>query len=159
MIIIKADQASEAGVMPDEQLLSAMGNYNDELVKAGVMLAGEGLLVQLKGRAGQVLGRSAHRDRRSLHRGQGAIAGFWIWQVSSKEEAIEWVKRCRHPMGGEPEIEVRQVAEADDFGDEYTPGFESRRSVSAQPAANKQPWRSSASGGTIHCATVREKGS
>ena len=121
MIIVKASPDSEAGVMPDEQMLSAMGKYNDELVKAGVMLAGEGLLSSSRGARVKFSG-----DQRTVIDGpfteaKKLIAGFWIWQVSSKEEAIEWVKRCPNPMNGDSEIEIRQVAEADDFGDEYTP--------------------------------------
>ena len=121
MIIVKASPDSEAGVMPDEQMLSAMGKYNDELVKAGVMLAGEGLLSSSRGARVKFSG-----DQRTVIDGpfteaKELIAGFWIWQVSSKEEAIEWVKRCPNPMNGDSEIEIRQVAEADDFGDEYTP--------------------------------------
>jgi hypothetical protein len=138
MIIVKASQDSEAGVPPDEQMLSEMGNYNDELVKAGVMLAGEGLLSSSKGARVKFSG-----DQRTVIDGPFAeakelIAGFWIWQVSSKEEAIEWVKRCPNPMYGESEIEIRQVAEADDFGDEYTPELrEQAERQRAQLAANE----------------------
>ena len=138
MIIVKASQDSEAGVPPDEQMLRAMGNYNDELVKAGVMLAGEGLLSSSKGARVKFSG-----DQRTVIDGPFAeakelIAGFWIWQVSSKEEAIEWVKRCPNPMYGESEIEIRQVAEADDFGDEYTPELrEQAERQRAQLSANE----------------------
>jgi hypothetical protein len=122
MIIIKASKNSEAGVMPDEKLLAAMGQYNEELVKAGVMLAGEGLHPSSKGArvrfsdSGQTVvdGPFAETDQ--------LIAGFWMWQVKSKEEAIAWVKRCPNPMPGEEaEIEIRQVFEAEDFGAEFTP--------------------------------------
>jgi hypothetical protein len=121
MILIKADKDSEAGVMPDEQLLTEMGKFNEELVKAGVMLAGEGLHPSSKGARVKFSG-----DKRTVIDGpfpetKELIAGFWVWQVNSKEEAIEWVKRCPNPMGVESEIEIRQVFEADDFGEQFTP--------------------------------------
>ena len=116
MILIKADKDSEAGVMPSEELLAAMAKYNEELIKAGVMLAGEGLQASSKGARVRFSG-----DQRIVTDGPFAetkelIAGFWIWQVKSKQEAIEWVKRCPNPMPGtESEIEIRQVFEAEDF--------------------------------------------
>ena len=121
MIIVKATKDSEAGVMPSEQLLTEMGKYNEQLVKAGVMLAGEGLQPSSKGARVRFSG-----SRRSVIDGPFAetkelIAGFWLWEVKSKEEAIEWVKRCPNPMPGESEIEIRQVFEAEDFGAEFTP--------------------------------------
>ncbi|KJZ50729.1 MULTISPECIES: YciI family protein [Pseudomonas] len=122
MIIIKASQDSEAGVMPSQELLTAMGNYNEELVKAGIMLAGEGLHPSSKGARVKFSG-----DRHTVIDGpfietKELIAGFWLWKVKSKEEAIEWVKRCPNPMPGtEAEIEIRQVFEAEDFGAEFTP--------------------------------------
>lgn len=122
MIIVKASPDSEAGVMPSEELLTAMGNYNEELVKAGIMLAGEGLHPSSKGARVRFSG-----DKRTVIDGPFAetkelIAGYWLWQVKSKEEAIEWVKRCPNPMPGtEAEIEIRQVFEAEDFGAEFTP--------------------------------------
>jgi hypothetical protein len=121
MIIVKADKNSEAGVMPDEKLLLAMGKFNEELVKAGIMLAGEGLQASSKGARVRFSG-----DKRTVIDGPFAetkelIAGFWIWQVKSKEEAIEWVKRCPNPMPGESEIEIRQIFEAEDFGAALTP--------------------------------------
>lgn len=121
MILIKADKDSEAGVLPDEKLLAEMGKFNEELVKAGVMLAGEGLHPSSKGARVKFSG-----DKRTVIDGPFAeakelIAGFWIWEVGSKEEAIEWVKRCPNPMGGESEVEIRQVFESDDFGAEFTP--------------------------------------
>ena len=121
MIIVKATKDSEAGVMPSEQLLTEMGQYNEELVKAGVMLAGEGLQPSSKGARVRFSG-----SRRTVIDGPFAetkelIAGYWLWQVKSKEEAIEWVKRCPNPMPGESEIEIRQVFEAEDFGAEFTP--------------------------------------
>ena len=121
MVLIKADADSEAGVLPDTQLLSDMGTYNEELVKAGVMLAGEGLHPSSKGKRVRFSG-----DKRSVIDGPFAetkelIAGFWLWQVKSMDEAIEWVKRCPNPMGVESEVEIRQVFEADDFGEAFTP--------------------------------------
>ena len=121
MILVKADKNSEAGVLPDEKLLTAMGKFNEDLVKAGIMLAGEGLQPSSKGARVKFSG-----DKRTVIDGPFAetkelIAGFWLWQVKSKEEAIEWVKRCPNPTGEESEIEIRQVFEADDFGPEFTP--------------------------------------
>jgi hypothetical protein len=121
MVMVKATRESEAGVMPSEQLLAEMGKFNEELVKAGVMLAGEGLHPSSKGARVRFSG-----DKRTVIDGPFAetkelVAGFWLFQVKSKEEAIEWVKRCPNPMEGESEIEIRQVFEADDFGDAFTP--------------------------------------
>src|SRR4051794_21001172 len=122
MIIVKASQDSEAGKMPRQELLTAMGKYNEELVKAGIMQAGEGLPPSSKGARGRFAG-----DKRIVTDGPFAetkelIAGFWLWNVKSKAEAIEWVKRCPNPMPGtEAEIEIRQVFEAEDFGAEFTP--------------------------------------
>ncbi len=122
MIIIKASADSEAGVMPSQELLTAMGNYNEELAKAGILLSGDGLQPSSKGARVRFAG-----DKRTVLDGpfietKELIAGFWIWQVKSKEEAIEWVKRCPNPMPGtEAEIEIRQVFELDDFGAQLTP--------------------------------------
>ena len=121
MIIVKATKESEAGVMPSTQLLTEMGKCNEELVKAGVMLAGEGLQPSSKGARVKFSG-----DKRTVIDGPFAetkelIAGYWLWQCKSKEEAIEWVKRCPNPHEGESEIEIRQVFEAEDFGAEFTP--------------------------------------
>src|SRR6266566_4528066 len=116
MILLKADKNTEAGVLPSEKLLTEMGKYNQELVKAGVMLAGEGLQPSSKGARVRFSG-----DTRTVVDGPFAetkelVAGFWLIQAKSKEEAIEWVKRCPNPMQGESEIEIRQLFEADDFG-------------------------------------------
>ena len=116
MVIVKADKNSEAGILPSQQLLADMGKYNEELVKAGVMLAGEGLQPSSKGARVRFSG-----DKRTVIDGPFAetkelVAGFWIWKVNSKQEAIEWLKRCPNPMPGtEPEIEIRQIFEAEDF--------------------------------------------
>jgi hypothetical protein len=121
MVIVKATKESEAGEMPSEELLTAMGNFNEELVKAGIMLAGEGLHPSARGKRIRFSG-----TKRSVIDGPFAetkelIAGFWLWQVKSMEEAIEWVKRCPNPMPTESEIEIRPVFEAEDFGTEFTP--------------------------------------
>ena len=118
MVMVRANGETEAGVMPSEELLTAMGKYNEELVKAGVMLAGEGLQPSTKG------ARFSGKER-SVIDGPFAetkelIAGFWILEVKSLDDAIEWVKRCPNPMEGESEIEIRQVFEPDDFGEAYT---------------------------------------
>jgi len=121
MIIVKANPESEAGTLPSEQELVEMGKYNEELVKAGVMLAGEGLHPSSKGARVRFSG-----DKRTVIDGpfsetKELVAGFWLWQVRSMEEAIEWAKRCPNPMPGESELEIRPVFEADDFGTEFTP--------------------------------------
>jgi hypothetical protein len=121
MVLVKANEDSEAGVMPGQELLAAMGKYNEELVKAGVMLAGEGLLASSKGARVKFSGAKRTVIDGPFTETKELIAGFWIFQVRSLEEAIEWVRRCPNPMEGESEIEIRQVSEASDFGDEFTP--------------------------------------
>lgn len=121
MIMIKANAESEAGVMPSEQLLSETGKFNEELVKAGVMLAGEGLHPSSKGARVKFSGNQRRVVDGPFTETKELIAGFWLWQVKSLAEAIEWVKRCPNPFDGESEIEIRQVFEADDFGAEFTP--------------------------------------
>ena len=121
MIIVKADKHSEAGVLPDEKLLTEMGNFNEELVKAGVMLSGEGLQPSSKGARVKFSGNTRTVTDGPFAETKELIAGFWLWEVKSKEEAIEWVKRCPNPMKGESEIEIRQLFEAEDFGAEFTP--------------------------------------
>ncbi len=122
MVIIKANKDSEAGVLPDEKLLTEMGQFNEELVKAGVMLAGEGLHPTSKGKRVRFSGAKRTVIDGPFAETKELIAGFWLWQVKSKEEAIEWVKRCPNPFPGtESEIEIRQVFEAEDFGAEFTP--------------------------------------
>lgn len=121
MVMVKATAESEAGRMPGTDLLAAMGQFNEELVKAGVMLAGEGLHPSVRGKRVRFSG-----TRRTVIDGPFAetkelVAGFWLWQVSSMEEAVEWVRRCPNPMDGESEIEIRPVFEAEDFGAEFTP--------------------------------------
>jgi hypothetical protein len=121
MILVKATKATEAGVLPDEKLLTAMGKYNEELVKAGVMLAGEGLQPSSKGARVKFSGGKTTVVDGPFTEAKELIAGFWLWEVKSKEEAIEWVRRCPAPTGEEGEIEIRQVFEAEDFGAEFTP--------------------------------------
>ncbi len=139
MILIKADENSEAGVMPDEKLLAEMGMFNEELVNAGVMLAGEGLHPSSRGARVRFAG-----DKRTVIDGPFAetkelIAGFWLWQVKSRDEAIEWVKRCPNPFPGtEAEIEIRQVFESEDFGREFTPELRAQEDrLRAQMEARK----------------------
>ena len=121
MVLVKANADSEAGVMPSPELLTAMGKYNEELVKAGVLLAGEGLKPSMKGKRVRFAG-----GRKTVIDGPFAetkelVAGFWLFQVRSKEEAIEWVKRCPNPTGAESTVEIRPVFEAEDFGENLTP--------------------------------------
>jgi hypothetical protein len=138
MVIVKATKDSEAGALPSEELLTAMGKYNEELSKAGILLAGEGLQPSSKGARVRFSG-----PRRTVVDGPFAetkelIAGFWLWKVKSKEEAIEWVKRCPNPMPGDSEIEIRQVFEAEDFGEQFTPELkEQAERVYTQVSARK----------------------
>src|SRR4051812_37182323 len=121
MVLVKATQSSEAGVLPDEKILTEMGKYNEELVKAGVLLAAEGLQPSSKGARVKFSGSNRTVIDGPFAETKELIAGFWLIQVKSKEEAIEWVKRCPNPFEGESEIEIRQVFEASDFGAEFTP--------------------------------------
>jgi hypothetical protein len=137
MVLVKASAQSEAGVMPSHDLLAAMGKFNEELVKAGVMLAGDGLHPSSKGARVRFEG-----DKRTVIDGPFAetkelVAGYWLWQCKSLDEAIEWVKRCPNPMNEASEIEIRPVFEADDFGAEFTPELrEQERRVNEQAARN-----------------------
>ncbi|HEX9941351.1 MAG TPA: YciI family protein [Thermoanaerobaculia bacterium] len=121
MVIVKADKNTEAGVLPSEELLAAMGKYNEELVNAGIMLAGEGLQPSSKGARVKFSGAKRTVIDGPFAETKELVAGFWIWQVKSLEEAIEWAKRCPNPTGEEGELEIRQIFEAEDFGDEFTP--------------------------------------
>ena len=121
MVIVKASKESESGAMPDEKLFAAMGKYNEELVKAGVWLSGDGLHPSSKGMRVRFSGTSRTVIDGPFTETKELIAGYWIWQVKSKEEAIEWLKRCPNPMPSESEIELRQVFELDDFGPALTP--------------------------------------
>ena len=139
MVIVKADKNSEAGVMPDEKLLAEMGKYNEELAKAGVLLAGEGLHPSSKGARVRFSGSNRMVIDGPFAETKELIAGYWLFQVKSLEEAIEWVKRAPNPFPGtESEIEIRQVFEADDFGDEFTPELrEQEERIRAQVAAKR----------------------
>jgi hypothetical protein len=121
MVIVKATKDSEAGTLPDQKILVEMGKFNEELVKAGIMLAGEGLQPSSKGARVRFSGSKRTVIDGPFTESKELIAGFWLWQVKSLEEAIEWVKRCPNPHPGESEIEIRQVFEAADFGAEFTP--------------------------------------
>lgn len=121
MVIVKATADSEAGVMPSEELLAAMGRYNEELVEAGVMLAGEGLQPSAKGARVRFSGSQRTVIDGPFAETKELVAGFWIFRVASLAECIEWVKRCPNPMPGDSEIEIRQIFEAEDFGEEFTP--------------------------------------
>jgi hypothetical protein len=139
MVLVKANKDSEAGALPDQKILAEMGKFNEELVNAGVMLAGEGLQPSSKGARVKFSG-----EKRTVIDGPFAetkelIAGFWLWQVKSKEEAIEWVKRCPNPMPGESVIEIRQVFEAEDFGPAFTPELrEQEERLRAQLSSKQQ---------------------
>ena len=139
MVIVKADKNSEAGIMPDQKLLAEMGKYNEELAKAGVMLAGEGLHPSSKGKRVRFSGSKRTVIDGPFSETKELIAGFWLIQAKSMEEAVEWVKRAPNPMPGtESEIEIRQVFEADDFGAEFTPELrEQEERIRAQTAARK----------------------
>jgi hypothetical protein len=127
MVIVKSTKNSEAGVMPSEKLMADMGKYNEELVKAGVMLAGDGLKPSSEGKRVRFSGGKKTVIDGPFSETKELIAGYWIWQVKSMEEAVEWLKRCPEPMPGEDaELEIRPVFEAEDFGAEYTPELRAR---------------------------------
>jgi len=121
MVMVKATKDSEAGKMPSRELLEAMGKYNEELAKAGILLAGEGLHPSSKGARVRFSGAKRTVVDGPFTETKELVAGFWLWKVKSRQEAIEWVKRCPNPMPGDSEIEIRQVFEAEDFGDAMTP--------------------------------------
>ncbi len=138
MVLVKASEESEAGVMPSEELLTKMGSFNEELARAGVLLAGGGLHPSSKG----VRVRFSGGDRTVVEGPFAAtkelVAGYWLWQVESMEEAIEWVRRCPNPMNGDSEIEIRPLFETEDFGDEMTPELrEQEEQLRAEIAANE----------------------
>ena len=138
MVMVKANEDSEAGVMPSTEMLTEMGKYNEELVKAGVMLAGEGLHPSSKGKRVRFSGTGRSVVDGPFAETKELIAGFWMFRCASKEEAIEWVKRCPNPMQGESEIEIRQVFENEDFGAEFTPELrEQEDRIRAQIAARQ----------------------
>ncbi|HEV3237139.1 MAG TPA: YciI family protein [Gemmataceae bacterium] len=138
MVMVKATKDSEAGVMPSRELLTAMGKFNEELLKAGVMLAGEGLHPTSKGVRVRFSGTNRTAIDGPFTETKELLAGFWLWQVKSKEEAIEWVKRCPNPHNTDSEIEIRQVFEPDDFGPALTPELrEQEERLRVQAAAKK----------------------
>ena len=137
MVIVKATKDSEAGVLPTEELLTAMVKEKVELVKAGIMLAGEGLQPSSKGARVKFSGPKRTVVDGPFSETKELIAGFWLWQCKSLDEAIEWAKRCPNPMPGESELEIRQVFEAEDFGAEFTPELrEQERRIAEQASAN-----------------------
>jgi hypothetical protein len=138
MVIVKATKESEANALPNEKLLAEMGKFNEELAKAGVMLAGEGLHPSWKGARVRFSGPKRTVIDGPFAETKELIAGFWLWQVKSKEEAIEWVKRCPNPMPGESEIEIRQVFEPEEFVKEFTPGLREQDARFPPEMASKQ---------------------
>jgi hypothetical protein len=138
MVLVKANQESESGALPSHELLAAMGKFNEELVKAGVMLAGEGLHPSSKGARVKFSGGKRTVIDGPFAETKELVAGYWLWQVKSLEEAIEWVKRCPNPMNTDSEIEIRRVFEAEDFGPAFTPELrEQEERIRAQAAAQK----------------------
>lgn len=138
MVMVKATADSEAGVMPSEQLLADMGRYNEELVKAGVMQAGEGLHPSAKGARVRFAGTQRTVVDGPFAETKELVAGFWLWQCASLQEAIDWVKRCPNPMLGPSEIEIRQIFEAEDFGEPFTPALRAQEEeLRAQLAARQ----------------------
>ena len=143
IVLVKATQDSEAGMMPTQEMLEAMGKYNDELVQAGIMLAGEGLHPSSKGKRVRFSGTERTVIDGPFAEINELVAGFWLWQVRSMDEAIEWVKRCPNPMPGESEIEIRPIFEAEDFGAEFTPELREQearqRAQAEQLSQRRQP--------------------
>ena len=139
MVFVPGNKDSEAGVLPKQKLLTEMGKFNEELVKAGVLLAAEGLHASAKGKRVRFSGPKRTVIDGPFTETKELIAGFWLWQVRSMEEAIEWVKRCPNPFDGESEIEIRQVFEAEDFGPEFTPELRQQEERLRAQAAAKKP--------------------
>ena len=137
MVIVKATAESEAGVMPNEQLLAEMGRYNEELVKAGVMQAGEGLHPSVKGARVRFSGKNRTVVDGPFAETRELVAGFWLWQCASLQEAIDWVKRCPNPMLSDSEIEIRQIFEAADFGEAFTPELREKEQRMREQVAAK----------------------
>ena len=138
MVIVKATKDSEAGVMPSEQLLSEMGKFNEELAKAGVLLAGEGLQPSSRGARVRFSGTKRTVIDGPFPETKELIAGFWLWKVKSKQEAIDWLKRCPNPHNEDSEVEIRQVFEAEDFGEEFTPELRAQEERVREMAENKK---------------------
>jgi len=138
MVMVKATKDSEAGVMPTKELLTAMGKYNEELVKAGIMIAGDGLQPSSKGARVRFSGKKRTVMDGPFAETKELVAGFWIWQVKSKQEAIEWVKRCPNPMPGDSDIEIRQLFEAEDFSEQFTPELQEQAERTYAQIAGKK---------------------
>ena len=138
MVIVKATKNSEAGIMPSEKLLTEMGKYNEELVKAGIMLAGDGLHPSVKGKRIKFSGSKRSVVDGPFTETKELIAGFWLWQVRSIDEAVEWLKRCPNPHPEETEVEIRPVFEAEDFGAEFTPELREQEQRIREQAAARQ---------------------
>ena len=138
IVMVKATKNSEAGVMPKQELLAEMGKFNEELVKAGMLLAAEGLQPSSKGKRVRFSGSNRRVIDGPFTEAKELIAGFWLWQVRSMEEAVEWVKRCPNPFEGESEIEIRQVFEADDFGPALTPELREQEERLRKQVAGKK---------------------
>jgi hypothetical protein len=139
MVIVKASEASEAGEMPSEELLTAMGNYNEELVKAGVMLAGDGLHPSSKGKRVRFSGKDRTVIDGPFAETKELIAGYWLWKVKDMDEAVAWLRRCPNPHDETTEVEIRPVFEADDFGDALTPELrEQEERIAAEAAKNQK---------------------
>ena len=138
MVMVKANKDSETGIMPKQKLLAEMGKFNEELVKAGVLLAADGLHPSSKGKRVRFSGAERTVIDGPFSETKELIAGFWLWQVRSMEEAVEWVKRCPNPHEGEAEIEIRQVFEAEDFGSELTPELRKREERMREQVARKK---------------------
>jgi hypothetical protein len=138
MVIVKATKDSEAGVMPDERLLTEMGRYNEELVKAGIMLAGEGLQPSSKGKRVRFSGAQRTVIDGPFTETKELVAGFWLWQVRSMDEAVEWLKRCPNPHMEDSEVEIRPVFEAEDFGEEFTPELRAQEQRLREQMASRQ---------------------
>ena len=139
IVMVKATKDSEAGVLPSQELLTAMGKYNEELVKAGIMVAGEGLHPSSKGARVRFSGNKRTVIDGPFAETKELVAGFWLWNAKSKEEAIEWVKKCPNPMPGDSEIEIRQIFEPEDFGGEFTPELRAQEERIRAEAAAKNP--------------------
>jgi hypothetical protein len=138
MVMIKATKESEAGALPDQKLLTDMGNYNEELVKAGIMLAGEGLQPSSKGKRVRFSGKNRTVIDGPFTETKELVAGFWIWQCRSLDEAVEWVKRMPNPMEGSSDVEIRQVFESADFGEEFTPELQEQEARLRAKVAERQ---------------------
>jgi hypothetical protein len=138
MVMVKATKASEAGEMPDEKMLTEMGKYNEELVKAGIMVAGEGLHPSSKGKRVRFSGAGRTVIDGPFAETKELIAGYWLWNVKSMDEAVEWLKRCPNPNNEESDVEIRPLFEADDFGAEYTPELRAQEQRLREEVARRQ---------------------